>query len=95
MILISYTRAYAYQRPEEVGELERVLEQDEVDEDEQNPGVVEPEEVIGGVDGDVPGLHGGMLRGHLVCHLGYDVLQLRPNQKQQLHTEQAGHTHHI
>lgn len=65
-----------------------------MDEDEQDPGPVEPEEVVVWVHGDFPRIHGGLLRGHLVRHLGYDVLQLRPNQEQQLNAEQskAGHT---
>ena len=77
----------AYQCPEEIRELERVLEQDEVDEDEHEPGAVEPEQLDGRAHDDAPlPLPGGVLRGDLVGQLVYDVLQLCSDQKQRLQT---------
>lgn len=80
-----------YQCPEEIRELERVLEQDEVDEHEHQPWVAEPEQLVRRAHHDAPfALPGGVLRGHLVGQPVYDVLQLRPNQKQQLRRIERG-----
>jgi hypothetical protein len=77
-----------YQRPDGEGELERVLEQDEVDDDEhQLPGAAEPEQLVRRAHDKSVTLfhvHGGVLRGDLVGQLIYDVLQLRSDQRQEL-----------
>jgi hypothetical protein len=76
-----------YQRPDGEGELERVLEQDEVDDDEHQPGAAEPEQLVRRAHDQFVVLfhvHGGVLRGDLVGQLIYDVLQLRSDQKQEL-----------
>lgn len=60
-----YVLFYAYHCPDEIRKLERVLEQDEAEEGEHEPGAVEPEEIVWRAHGYVP-LHGGVLRGHFV-----------------------------
>ena len=76
---------FTNQCPEEIRELEGVLEEDEVDEDKHQPWAVEPEQLVWRAHDDAPfPLPSGVLRGHLVGQLVYDVLQLCSNQKQQL-----------
>ena len=58
-----------------------------MDEDEHEPGAVEPEQFVGRAHDDAPRpLPGGVLGGDLVGQLVYDVLQLCSDQKQQLQT---------
>ena len=58
-----------------------------MDEDEHEPGAVEPEQLVGRAHDDAPlPLPSGVLGGDLVGQLVYDVLQLCSDQKQRLQT---------
>lgn len=72
-----------YPSPGEEGQLKRVLEQDEVDEVEEETGPVEPEEVVAGLH-DWDTLHDLASLLDPETHLGYDHLELRPDQEDYL-----------